>query len=53
MNRTCAGVLALLGAGLLANEGTLLILEHVMHPCMLVAMLLRRDEDSCQRHHQH
>lgn len=42
-----AGMLALLGAGLLANEGTLLMLEHVgMLPCMLVAMLLHRDEYS-------
>jgi hypothetical protein len=49
-----AGVLALLGAGLFANEGTLLMLEHVvMLPCMLVAMLLRRDEYGGQPHHQH
>ena len=40
-----AGVIALLGAGLVGDVGTLLIVEHVvMLPAMLVAMLLRRDE---------
>jgi hypothetical protein len=47
-------VLALLGAGLVANKGTLLMLEHVvMLPNMLVAMLLRRDEYRGHHHHQH
>jgi hypothetical protein len=40
-----AGVIALLGTGLVADFGTLMTLEHVvMLPAMLVAMLLRRDE---------
>ncbi len=40
-----AGVIALLGAGLVDDVGTLLMVEHVvMLPAMLVAMLLRRDE---------
>jgi hypothetical protein len=40
-----AGVIALLGAGLVEDVGTLLMVEHVvMLPAMLVAMLLRRDE---------
>jgi hypothetical protein len=40
-----AGVIALLGAGLVADVGTLLMVEHVvMLPSMLVAMLLRREE---------
>jgi len=40
-----AGVIALLGAGLVGDVGTLLAIEHVvMLPSMLVAMLLRRDE---------
>src|SRR5215216_6749088 len=40
-----AGVIALLGAGLVADVGTLLAIEHVvMLPSMLVVMLLRRDE---------
>jgi hypothetical protein len=40
-----AGVIALLGAGLVADFGTLMTLEHVvMFPAMLVAMLLRREE---------
>jgi hypothetical protein len=40
-----AGVIALLGAGLVDDVGTLLIVEHVvMLPGMLIAMLLRRDE---------
>jgi hypothetical protein len=49
------GVIALLGAGLVADVGTLLLAEHVvMLPSMLVAMLLRRDEYSHGGHgHQH
>ena len=40
-----AGVIALLGAGLVGDVGTLLMVEHVvMLPAMLVGMLLRRDE---------
>ena len=40
-----AGVIALLGAGLVDDVGTLLMVEHVvMLPGMLIAMLLRRDE---------
>ena len=40
-----AGVITLLGAGLVEDVGTLLMVEHVvMLPAMLVAMLLRRDE---------
>jgi hypothetical protein len=40
-----AGVIALLGTGLVADFGTLMTLEHVvMLPAMLIAMLLRRDE---------
>ena len=39
------GVVGLLGAGLVTDVGTLLLIEHVvMFPAMLVAMLLRRDE---------
>jgi hypothetical protein len=39
-----AGVIALLGAGLVEDVGMLLMAEHVvMLPSMLVAMLLRRD----------
>ena len=42
-----AGVIALLGAGLVADIGTLLMIEHVvMLPSMLVAMLLRSVEYS-------
>jgi hypothetical protein len=42
-----AGVIALLGAGLVNDIGTLLMAEHVvMLPSMLVAMLLRREEYS-------
>ena len=42
-----AGVIALLGAGLVDDIGALLMVEHVvMLPSMLVAMLLRRDEYS-------
>jgi hypothetical protein len=41
------GVIALLGAGLVDDIGTLLMVEHVvMLPSMLIAMLLRRDEYS-------
>jgi hypothetical protein len=43
-----AGVIALLGVGLVDDIGTLLMAEHVvMLPAMLVAMLLRRDEYLC------
>ena len=42
-----AGVIALLGAGLVTDIGTLLAIEHVvMLPGMLVAMLVRRAEYS-------
>ena len=42
-----AGVVGLLGAGLIVDVGTLLAIEHVvMLPSMLVAMLLRREEYS-------
>lgn len=42
-----AGVIALLGAGLVGDIGALLMIEHVvMLPSMLVAMLLRREEYS-------
>ncbi len=42
-----AGVVGLLGAGLVTDVGTLLMIEHVvMFPAMLVAMLLRSDEYS-------
>jgi hypothetical protein len=42
-----AGVIGLLGAGLVDDIGALLVLEHVvMLPSMLVAMLLRREEYS-------
>ncbi len=41
------GVIAVLGAGLVTEFGTLMAIEHVvMLPSMLVAMLLRRDEYS-------
>ena len=41
------GVIALLGAGLLVDIGTLLMIEHVvMLPAMLLVMLVRRDEYS-------
>jgi hypothetical protein len=47
-----AGVVALLGAGLVTEIGTLLAIEHVvMLPSMLVAMLLRREEYSHAAHH--
>jgi hypothetical protein len=40
-----AGALALLGAGIVTDGDSLVMLEHtVMFPAMLVAMLLRRDE---------
>lgn len=49
------GVIALLGAGLVEDTGTLLVIEHVaMLPSMLAAMLLRRDEYSHAAHsHRH
>jgi hypothetical protein len=41
------GVIALLGASLVEDIGTLLMVEHVvMLPAMLLVMLLRRDEYS-------
>jgi hypothetical protein len=47
-----AAMLGLLWAGLVTDEGTLMMLEHaVMLPAMLVAMLLRRDEYSGHHHH--
>jgi hypothetical protein len=46
-----AGVIGLLGAGLVADVGTLLMIEHVvMLPSMLLAMLLRRAEYSHAAH---
>lgn len=49
-----AGVIALLGAGLVEDIGALLTIEHmVMLPSMLVAMLLRRDEYSGGHDHRH
>jgi ABC-type glycerol-3-phosphate transport system permease component len=49
-----AGVIALLGAGMVTDLGTLLAIEHVvMLPSMLVAMLLRRDEYSGGHHAHH
>jgi hypothetical protein len=46
-----AGVIGLLGAGLVVDVGTLLAIEHVvMLPSMLVAMLLRREEYSRSAH---
>jgi hypothetical protein len=42
-----AGLIAVLGAGLVDDVGTLLTIEHVvMLPAMLIAMLLRREEYS-------
>jgi hypothetical protein len=42
-----AGVIGLLGAGLVTDIGSLMMIEHVvMLPSMLAAMLLRRDEYS-------
>ena len=47
-----AGALALLGAGVVTDSHTLVMLEHtVMFPTMLVAMLLRRDEYAGHDHH--
>jgi hypothetical protein len=47
-----AGVIALLGVGLVEDLGVLLAIEHVvMLPAMLIAMLLRRDEYSGHAHH--
>jgi hypothetical protein len=46
-----AGVIALLGVGVVDDIGTLLMVEHVvMLPSMLVAMLLRRGEYSHSSH---
>jgi len=46
-----AGVIALLGVGLVDDIGTLLAIEHVvMLPSMLVAMLVRREEYSGGAH---
>jgi hypothetical protein len=48
-----AGVIGLLGAGLVADIGTLLAIEHVvMLPAMLAAMLLRRDAYSGHMHYR-
>ena len=48
-----AGVIGLLGAGILTDIGTLLAIEHVvMLPSMLVAMLLRREEYSHGGHRE-
>ena len=47
-----AGVIGLLGGGLVDDLGALLAIEHVvMLPAMLIAMLLRRDEYSGHAHH--
>jgi hypothetical protein len=50
-----AGVIGLLGSGLIVDMGTLLAIEHVvMLPSMLVAMLMRREEYTHGVHrHQH
>jgi hypothetical protein len=49
-----AGVIGLLGSGLILDVGTLLAIEHlVMLPSMLVAMLLRREEYSHGAHRHH
>jgi hypothetical protein len=46
-------VIGLLGAGLVADIGTLLAIEHVvMLPAMLAAMLLRRDAYSSHMHYR-
>jgi hypothetical protein len=46
-----AGVIGLLGAGIVDDVGALLMFEHVvMLPSMLVAMLLRREEYSHGNH---
>ncbi len=48
-----AGVIGLLGAGVVGDIGTLLMIEHVvMFPAMLVAMLLRREEYSHGARHR-
>ena len=48
-----AAVIGLLGAGLIADIGTLLAIEHVvMLPAMLAAMLLRRDAYSGHMHYR-
>jgi hypothetical protein len=45
--------LALLGSGIVEGDGALMVILHaVMLPAMLVAMLLRRDEYSCDHAHQ-
>jgi hypothetical protein len=45
-------IVALLGAGIVTDFGTLMMLEHgVMLPSMLVAMLLRREEYTGHVHH--
>ena len=47
-----AGALVLLGAGLVRNESTLIVAEHVvMFVGMLVVMLWRRDEYTGNHHH--
>jgi hypothetical protein len=47
-----AGVIALLGSGMVDDIGALLLVEHVvMLPAMLVAMLLRREEYSGWHNH--
>jgi hypothetical protein len=49
-----AGAIALLGAGLVSDIDTLLVIEHaVMLPGMLVAMLLRPDEYTHGAHGEH
>jgi flagellar biosynthetic protein FliP len=46
-----AGVLGLLATGLVADEHTLIMVEHsLMFPAMFVAMLLRRAEYTAHRH---
>ena len=46
-----AGVIGLLGAGLVTDFGSLMTIEHVvMLPSMLAAMLLRRDEYTGHAH---
>lgn len=49
------GVVGLLAAGVVTDAGSLLMIEHVvMFPAMLVAMLLRREEYSCDHsNHAH
>jgi hypothetical protein len=49
-----AGVIGLLGAGLVTDLGSLMMIEHVvMLPAMLVAMLLRREEYTQRHDHGH